>query len=32
MPLSFKARLTLWHLLAVVVILAATALVANAPG
>jgi two-component system, OmpR family, sensor kinase len=27
--LSFKARLTLWHLLAVLVILAATALVAN---
>ncbi len=28
-PLSFKARLTLWHLLAVTVILAATALAAN---
>lgn len=29
MALSFKARLTLWHLLAVVVILAGTALAAN---
>jgi hypothetical protein len=29
MPLSFKARLTLWHLLAVTVVLAATALAAN---
>jgi len=29
MPLSFKARLTLWHLAAVVVILAGTALAAN---
>jgi len=29
MALSFKARLTLWHLVAVVIILVATALVAN---
>lgn len=29
MPLSFKARLTLWHLLAVVVILTGTALAGN---